>query len=114
MCSEKDMGYLGEDWDCVIFRLNKAFLTDVPQLLGTQQHSKHLMSSSHPLLPQGSNHHKTTICHLQLVIPGSLGQGGVQNVQTHRLVHVLGSSQSKTWADARKMEGERWQRNNDN
>lgn len=57
MCSEKDMGYLGEDWDCVIFRLNKAFLTDVPQLLGTQQHSEHLTSSSHPLLPQGSDLH---------------------------------------------------------
>lgn len=51
MCGEKEMGYLDEDWDWMIFWLNKAFLTDVPQLLGygqgAQQNSKHLMCSLH-------------------------------------------------------------------
>lgn len=51
ICSEKEAGYLGEDWDQMIFRLNTMFLTDVPQLLGygwgTQQNSQHLICHLH-------------------------------------------------------------------
>lgn len=56
MRSEKNMGYLGEDKDCVVFWLNKALLTEIPQLLGyglgTQQHGKHLIWSLHPPPPE--------------------------------------------------------------
>lgn len=64
MCSEKEVGNLGEDWDWMIYRLNKAFLIDVPQLLGygrgTQQNSKLLMCPLH--LPSGQQ--ITIIYHL--------------------------------------------------
>lgn len=69
------MGHLGEDKDCVIFWLNKALLTNVPQLIGCGLGSSSTVNIYCAPSPRDFNSHMTIICYLKLVVHVTVAEG---------------------------------------